>query len=194
MAMLAQSVAGLHGGGDPRATSVIARLDMSYPIDHGDIYRRHSVRSAHASRPEPTAGAAFASLCANLIASLLVSLAASLALAALMAAAMAVTWQRTAVTALVFAFTFLVVLGHASLFGMPRFLVGKSREWISLASCVVAGTAVGALPIGVVTWPEDARLTAVGWSAYLQPLMYFGMFGALGGLVFWAILICVSPH
>jgi hypothetical protein len=115
-------------------------------------------------------------------------------MAALMAAAMAMTWQRTAIAALIFAVTFLVVLGRATLFGMPRFLIGKSREWISLASCVVAGIAVGALPIGVLTWPADAGFAADGWSAYLQPLLYFGMFGALGGLAFWAILICVSPH
>ena len=167
---------------------------MSYPIDHGDLYPTHSVRSAREPRPEPTAGAAFASLCAGLIASLLASLAASLALAALMAAAMAMTWHRTAIAAFVFAFTLLIAFGYAALFGMPLFLIGKSREWISLASCVVAGIAVGALPIGVLTWPADAGFAADGWNAYVQPLLYFGMFGALGGLAFWAMLICVSPH
>jgi hypothetical protein len=187
-------IAGLHGRGDPRATSVIARFDMSYPINHHELYRTHSVRRVHISRPEPTAGAGFASLCASLIASLLASLAASLALTALMAAAMAVTWHRTAIAALIFAFTFLVVIGHATLFGMPRFLIGRSREWISLASCVFSGIAVGALPIGVLTWPAQAGFAVDGWSAYLQPLLYFGMFRALGGLVFWTILICVSPH
>jgi hypothetical protein len=167
---------------------------MSYPIDHTELYRSPPLRGTHASQPERLGDAEFASLCANLVASLFASLAASLALAALMAAAMAVTWHRTAIAALVFAFTFFVALGHASLFGLPLFLIGKSREWISLASCIIAGGAVGALPIGVLTWPADAGFAVNGWSAYLQPLLYFGLFGALGGLAFWTILICVSPH
>jgi hypothetical protein len=195
MAMPLQGgTAGLHGRGDPRAVSVIVRFEMSYPIDHAGFYRSRSLRGTHVSRPEPVGKAEFASLCASLLATLLTSLAASLALAALMAAAMAMTWHRTAIAALVFAFTFLIALGHATFFGMPLFLIGKSREWVSLASCVVAGGAVGALPIGVLTWPADAGFAVDGWSAYLQPLLYFGLFGALGGLGFWAILNCVSPH
>ena len=167
---------------------------MSYPIDHTQLRRSPFLRGRHALQPEPVGEPAIASLCASLVASLLASFAASLALAALMAAAMAVTWHRTAIAALVFAFTFFVALGHATLFGPPLFLIGKSREWISLVSCIVAGGAVGALPIGVLTWPADAGFAVDGWSAYLQPLLYFGLFGALGGLGVWAILIGVSPH
>jgi hypothetical protein len=179
---------------EPRAISVIVRFEMSYPIDHTEFRRSPPLRGTHASQPEPVGDAEIASLCASLFASLLASLAASLALAALMAAAMAVTWHRTAIAALVFAFTFCIALGHATLFGLPLFLIGKSREWISLISCIVAGGAVGALPIGVLTWPADAGFAVDGWSAYLQPLLYFGLFGALGGLGVWAILIRVSPH
>ena len=70
----------------------------------------------------------------------------------------------------------------------------------------VFGFAIGAVPVGILTFPvsgfalfagasvgatpTDGLSTASLWVSYVQPLMYFGLLGALGGIVFWAVLTC----
>ena len=95
-------------------------------------------------------------------------------------------------------------LGHAVLLGLPLFLVFRAKGWINILTCVVFGFAVGAVPDGVLTWPMqhaalyasrsvdgvpaiiDGVITAAG---YVKPVIYCGLFGALGGFAFWVALI-----
>jgi NAD(P)-dependent dehydrogenase (short-subunit alcohol dehydrogenase family) len=123
------------------------------------------------------------------------SVAAAFLLAALAPAlVMAALWHAAMIVSAVFAFTFAIALYHAFFFGLPLFLVFRSKGWINVMSCVVSGFAVGALPAGVLTWPMqhpivNGVVTAAGWVNYVKPLIYFGSFGALGGFVFWVALI-----
>jgi hypothetical protein len=123
------------------------------------------------------------------------SVAAAFLLAALAPAlVMAALWHAAKIASAVFAFTFAIALYHAFFFGLPLFLVFRSKGWINVMSCVVSGFAVGALPAGVLTWPMqhpivNGVVTAAGWVNYVKPLIYFGSFGALGGFVFWVALI-----
>jgi hypothetical protein len=123
---------------------------------------------------------------------------------ALVAAAL---WHAAKIASAVFAFTFAIALGHAVLFGLPLFLVFRSKGRINVISCVIFGFAIGAVPIGVLSWPTlhpephtlasvddvptiiNGVITAAGWVNYVKPLIYFGSFGALGGFAFWVALI-----
>ena len=68
---------------------------------------------------------------------------------------MAALWHMAKIAPIIFAFTFAIALGHAVLFGLPLFLVLRSRGWINVMSCVIFGFAIGAVPIGVLTWPTQ---------------------------------------
>jgi hypothetical protein len=120
---------------------------------------------------------------------------------------MAALWHAAKIASTVFAFTFAIALGHAVLLGWPLFLVFRSKGWINVISCVIFGFAIGAVPIGVLSWPTlhpephtlasvdgvptiiNGVITAAGWVIYVTPLIYFGSFGALGGFAFWVALI-----
>jgi hypothetical protein len=120
---------------------------------------------------------------------------------------MAALWHRAEIAPLAFVFTFGIALAHAVLFGLPLFLVFRSKGWINILTCVVFGFAVGAVPDGVLTWPMqhavlyasrsvdgvptiiDGVITAAGWVSYVKPVIYCGLFGALGGVAFWVALI-----
>ncbi len=67
--------------------------------------------------------------------------------------------------------------------------------------------AVGTVLDGVLAWPMqhaalyasrsvdgvptiiDGVITAAGWVSYVKPVIYCGLFGALGGFAFWVALI-----
>ena len=122
---------------------------------------------------------------------------------------MAALWQTAEIAPLAFVFTFGIALAHAVLFGLPLFLVFRSKGWINILTCVVFGFAVGAVPDGVLTWPMqhavlyasssrsvdgvstiiDGVITAAGWVSYVKPVIYCGLFGALGGFAFCVALI-----
>jgi hypothetical protein len=57
---------------------------------------------------------------------------------------MAALWHMAKIAPIIFAFTFAIALGHAVLFGLPLFLVLRSRGWINVMSCVIFGFAIGA--------------------------------------------------
>jgi hypothetical protein len=119
----------------------------------------------------------------------------------------AALWHTAEIAPFIFTFTFAIALGHAVLLGLPLFLVFRSMSWINLTTCVVFGFAVGAAPVGVLTWPMrhpelhtsasvvgvlmiiNEAITAIGSTSYVKPLIYFGSFGALGGFAFWVALI-----
>jgi hypothetical protein len=120
---------------------------------------------------------------------------------------MAARWHTAEIAPFIFTFTFAIALGHALLFGLPLFLVFRSISRINVTTCVVLGFAVGAAPVGVLTWPMqhpelhtstsfvdvlmiiNEAIGTIGWTGYIKPLIYFGSFGALGGFAFWAALI-----
>jgi hypothetical protein len=103
---------------------------------------------------------------------------------------MAALWHTAEIAPFIFTFTFAIALGHAVLLGLPLF-----------------GFAVGALPDGVLTWPmqhfvlytsasvdggptmPERIITAAEWISYIKPVIYCGSLGALGGLVFWVIVL-----
>jgi hypothetical protein len=114
-------------------------------------------------------------------------------------------WHDAEIAPFVFSFTFVVALGHGVLLALPLFLVFRSMGWINFMTCVAVGFAVGAAPVGALTWstwhferstgPSVVRvLTIIGavrtaeWINYIKPVIYFGSLGALGGFVFWVTL------
>jgi hypothetical protein len=119
---------------------------------------------------------------------------------------MAVLWHTADVAACIFIFTFVIALGHAVLLGLPLFLVFRSIGWTSLTTCIGFGFAVGAAPVGVLTWPMQPpelhasasvvdvlmiiseAIWTIGWTGYIESLIHFGSLGALGGFAFWAAL------
>jgi hypothetical protein len=119
---------------------------------------------------------------------------------------MSALWHTAEIAPLAFVFTFAIALAHALLFGLPLFLVFRSKGWINSMTCVAFGFAVGAVPDGILTWPMqhaglyasrsvdgvptiDGIITAAGWVRYLKPVIYCGLFGALAGFAFWVALI-----
>ncbi len=104
--------------------------------------------------------------------------------------------------------SFGIALAHAVLLGLPTFLVLRTKNWVNGISTPVAGFIIGAIPVGVLSWPMrysdlksnawtgpervqtmlDGVPTLAGWLQYLQGLLFFGAFGALGGIAFWATL------
>jgi hypothetical protein len=117
----------------------------------------------------------------------------------LLAAALAVSLRLLPIS-------FTIALGHALGLGLPFFAIFKVRHWINIFSCIGCGFVIGALPVGVFTWPlaywsagghasidgiatvVDGVPTAAGWFYYAQSVGFFGLFGALAGLAFWAVL------
>ncbi len=128
-------------------------------------------------RMEQIAGAATAFLFAGLVPALV----------------MATLWHTAEIAPLAFVFTFAIALAHAVLFGLPIFLAFRSKGWINIMTCVVLGFAVGAVPDGALTCGVptiiDGVITAAGWVSYVKPVIYCGLFGALGGFAFWVALI-----
>jgi hypothetical protein len=120
---------------------------------------------------------------------------------------MTAIWSDPTVAPMVFAFTLVIALSHAVLLGLPIFLIFQSRGWIGITACVLLGFAIGAVPAGILTFPvsgfalhasawaggtptaTNGLSTAAIWVSYIKPLVYLGLLGAFGGLVFWVVLI-----
>jgi hypothetical protein len=123
------------------------------------------------------------------------------------AAVMTAIWSDPRVAPMVFVFTLVIALSHAVLLGLPIFSILQSRGWIGITACVVLGFAIGAVPAGILTFPvsgfaryasawaggtptaSNGLNTAAIWVSYIKPLMYLGLLGALGGLIFWVVLM-----
>jgi hypothetical protein len=122
------------------------------------------------------------------------------------AALMTAIWSDSRVAPVVFVFTLVIALSHAVLLGLPIFAIFQSRGWIGITACVVLGFAIGAVPAGILTFPVSGFAlyasawasstptatyglsTAAIWASYIKPLIYLGLLGAFGGLVFWIVL------
>jgi hypothetical protein len=103
---------------------------------------------------------------------------------------MTAIWTDPRVAPLAFVFTFIIALSHAVLFGLPIFLILQSRGWTGITACVLLGFDIGAVPGGILAFPVTNGLsTAEIWVSYIEPLMYLGLLGAFGGLVFWIVLM-----
>jgi hypothetical protein len=93
-----------------------------------------------------------------------------------------------------------IALSHAVLLGLPIFAIFQSRGWIGITACVVLGFAIGAVPAGILTFPVSgfalyaSASTAAIWVSHIKPLIYLGLLGALGGLVFWVVLPSGTSH
>ena len=118
---------------------------------------------------------------------------------------MTAIWSNPSIAPLVFVFTFMIALSHAALLGLPIFIILQSRGRIGITACVVIGFAIGAVPDGILAFPASGLYasawaggtatatnglsTAAIWGSYIKPLMYFGLLGAFGALVFWVVLM-----
>lgn len=99
-------------------------------------------------------------------------------------------------------YVFAVALAHAVILGLPIFLYLNARGRAGVVSSIVAGFAIGCLPIGLLTFPlwlgtnfnastngvptvVNGVRTLAGWLEYLQLM---GVFGAVAGMTFYATL------
>jgi hypothetical protein len=121
------------------------------------------------------------------------------------ALALTLYWHIPSVAPMVFTFTLMIALSHTVLLGLPLFLIFQPLRWVNIVSCVVLGAVLGGAPASILTYRmvhsvfmlatgEPIVARAVTSAAILvsciKPVLYFGLFGALGGLVFWVVLRC----
>ncbi len=121
------------------------------------------------------------------------------------ALALTLYWHIPSVAPMVFTFTLMIALSHSVLLGLPLFLIFQPLRWVNIVSCVVLGAVLGGAPASILTYRmvhsvfmlatgEPIVARAVTSAAILvsciKPVLYFGLFGALGGLVFWVVLRC----
>ncbi|MCA1454612.1 hypothetical protein I6F35_15485 [Bradyrhizobium sp. BRP22] len=120
---------------------------------------------------------------------------------------MTAIWRDTRLAPMVFAFTLIIALSHAVLIGLSIFLVCLWRRRMDIGSCVFLGSLIGVVPAGILTFPaQHVEFHASAWhssmpivvnellrsaisGSYIEPLAYCGLLGALGGFVFWTVLI-----
>jgi hypothetical protein len=122
---------------------------------------------------------------------------------------MTAIWSDPGIAPLVFALTLVIALGHAVVLGLPIFLMLWFRGSISVTACVMLGFAIGVVPAGLLTFPVSGVVlyantsgdraivangidTAAIWVGSVKPLMYLGLLGAFGALVFWLVLMLVQ--
>jgi hypothetical protein len=90
-----------------------------------------------------------------------------------------------------FAIAFAVALAHTILLGLPLYALLRVSDRVNAASAAVGGLGVGAIPIGILYWPWAP--SAGHWQQWVFSMSYFGAFGLVGGLAFWAVLRITRP-
>lgn len=105
--------------------------------------------------------------------------------------------------------TFIVAVAHVLMLFLPTIVLLWRLGWIRWWSSVLAGFALGCLPIGVWLWPlhysgtfvasvvwqgggmvqtaVNGVPTLAGWLQYAGIVLQFGLCGAVGGLAFWFV-------
>jgi hypothetical protein len=103
-----------------------------------------------------------------------------------------------------------LILGYgmtfALLIALPLYLALKWWNRVNVYTTTLGGTIAVAAPIAFMTWPlryagpgsfssiddvatlVDGVPTAAGWAFYGATIVRYGLLGAIGGVVFWAIL------
>jgi len=93
-------------------------------------------------------------------------------------------------------------LGFAIVFGMPMYFALHRMERINVFTAALAGFAAIALPLGYMAWPSapgsvsiddvptvvNGVVTRAGWTLFVSFLFNYSILGAIGGVVFWAVL------
>lgn len=105
-----------------------------------------------------------------------------------------------------FSLCFMVTALHVVLLGGPAYALLKWRNLVRWWSGVLAGFLLAVMPIAIFTWPlrfaesgssfsangvqlmVDGKPTAAGWLDFAEGILFFGIWGALSGLVFWLVL------
>jgi hypothetical protein len=142
-----------------------------------------------------------------LVSALLAALVATLLLTIPTLAQIEEPWSIVVVSeALTFArLTFIVALAHALILGLPLFFFLRSIHRLGIASCVLAGFLVGAVPFGVLdlismfgvqsastggtpTTIINGLPTLAGWIEYAYAVSFTGLFGLAGGVTFWVVM------
>lgn len=108
--------------------------------------------------------------------------------------------------------SFTVVLAHALVLGLPIFLILRWKRWVNPITCICGGFLVAAASGVVPGWPStagnlalrtnawvggvqtyiDGVPTAAAWLDFARDLIFLGVFGAIAGIVFYAILLSVG--
>jgi hypothetical protein len=127
--------------------------------------------------------------------------AALLAICIAPASSMLALWSTADIGLSAFVLTFIIAFARAILLGLPLLLISGSKGWGTAAACAVAGFTIGRGPAAVLSWltqypqsgaaaPTIADIAAriAARTGYLTPPTYWGLLGALGGLVFWLVL------
>ena len=101
--------------------------------------------------------------------------------------------------------------GHVIVLGIPAYLVLRWRGALRWWSALLSGFVLGAIPVGVLSWPLrypdlkssatvngvqtmiDGIPTMAGWLQYLGGLSFFGACGAFAAAAFWLVR-SMSPN
>ena len=175
---------------------------MCSQINRGDALRTAPLKSVHEMPPTADQSRCPEAWGPRIESTALALLSSALAPAAVMAA----IWHEERLAPMVFAFTLIIALSHAIVVGLPLFFVCLWRKSMDLGSCVFLGSLIGVVPAGILTFPiqhsaflanawigevpflGSEMMRHATWGAYVEPLIYLGLLGALGGLVFWTVL------
>ena len=109
-----------------------------------------------------------------------------------------------------------IVAAHVIVLGMPAFLILFKAKLVRWWSAITAGFVLAAVPFGFWLWPGkyastgssssqspggdtihtmiDGVPTKDGWIEFVEVCIYFGAFGALGGLAFWMVWRVLCPN
>ena len=111
----------------------------------------------------------------------------------------------------------MTALSLAIFIGIPIYLALRWKKWVNIATCTLGGFATVAVPIAFLTWPLryselkttasidgvatiiDGVPTAAGWALFAAGIIRYALLGAIGGVVFWAVLkaigaLATQPH
>lgn len=100
---------------------------------------------------------------------------------------------------------FLIALAHATLLGLPIYLILSRKRKLTCLISTFAGFIIGCIPAAILFFPYrhsphfysssngvetfvDGIPTLHGWIQYATFVSYLGLFGVLGGFAFWLTL------
>ncbi|WP_379655436.1 hypothetical protein [Pseudoxanthomonas sp. UC19_8] len=99
---------------------------------------------------------------------------------------------------------------HVVALGIPAYLLLRWRRALRWWSALLSGFVLGAVPVGIFSWPlrysgpgssssvngvdtmVDGIPTMAGWVQYLGGISFFGACGALAAAAFWVVRCMIS--